>query len=142
MNRRAECKVHKLITDTTLFYLGQVLLVKYKNINKYDHQTGWFISDDQLLKFEHPERGAARIAKEQLGLTVKSLQLGFIESFKGGGGSWHITFHYVSKLDEKLEIKPSSDIKESRWFPINELPPRKEVAHHGWALSVINRLQK
>lgn len=28
----------------------------------------------------------------------------------------------------------------AEWFPLDGLPPRSEVAHHGWALSVLKKM--
>ena len=38
-----QCQVHKLIADVCLLNDSKVLLVKYSDTNKYDHQSGWFL---------------------------------------------------------------------------------------------------
>ena len=95
-----DCGVHTLVTDVALISGGKVLLARYNDINKYDHQEGWFLPDDALNHFEHPEAAAKRILKEQLNVSVPRLSLGFIESFKGDSETWHLAFHYKAEPQE------------------------------------------
>lgn len=132
----------KLVADLTLFQNNKILLLRYKNINKYDHQQGWFLPDDLLLNFEHPESAAKRISKEQLGIKPSKLELSYIESFKGNDESWHLVFHFKSNLDEAVTFRLSQDINEAKLFEPKNLPKPEEVAHHGWALAVISRITK
>ena len=134
--------MHTLVADVTLMTGGKVLLTRYKDVNKYDHQQGWFLPDDALNHFEHPESAAKRILKEQLNITVPKLVLGFIESFKGDSGTWHMSFHYKVELEETPAIRPSEDVKSAEWFSVNQLPDRNEVAHHGWAISVLREMMR
>ena len=136
------CRVHTLVADVALLAGDKVLLTQYKDANKYDHQHGWFLPDDALNHFEHPEIGAKRILKEQLNLTVPRLTLGFIESFKGDAGTWHLAFHYKADLEKRPPVKPSEDVKSAEWFSLNQLPDRIEVAHHGWAISVLREMMR
>lgn len=131
------CRIHKLIADVALVAEGRVLLVKYADTNKYDHQRGWFLPDDLLAHLEHPEHAATRILNEQVNLSVPQVRLSHIESFKGRDGSWHLAFHYKAELDKALPLTPSADIEAAEWFALDHLPSRSEVAHHGWALEVI-----
>jgi ADP-ribose pyrophosphatase YjhB (NUDIX family) len=135
-----DCGMHTLVADVALITGGKVLLAKYNDANKYDHQQGWFLPDDALNYFEHPETAAKRILKEQLNVSVPKLSLGFIESFKTDSGAWHLAFHYKAEPQEPLGIKPSKDVKTAEWFPLNQLPDREEVAHHGWALSILREM--
>ena len=132
----------KLVVDCALFCGDEVLLVKYTDANKYDHQSGWFIPDDLVTAGEHPEDEALRILKDQLGFEADGITLGFIESFTGGDRSWHLVFHYKKTLDSKPTLTPSSDIAEMQWFGINNLPESKDIAHHGWARYTIAELFK
>ena len=136
------CTIHTLISDAILFAEGQVLLVKYKEAEKYDKQTGWFLPNDSLSEFEHPQDCARRVLKEQLGLTHIELKLSFIESFKGNDGSWHLVFHYKAELEKKPTIPPSDQIQITEWFPVDHLPDRSEVAHHGWARVIVKAALK
>lgn len=130
----------KLITDIAVFTNDKILLVKYKDGNKYDHQSGWFLPDDELNEFEDPDDSAKRILKEQLGISEADVKISFVESFKGNDKSWHIVFHYKTMLAETEKIKPSEEIASSEWFDLKSLPDKKEVAHHGWALYTINAI--
>ncbi|MBK8552154.1 MAG: NUDIX domain-containing protein [Ignavibacteria bacterium] len=131
----------KLITDIAVFTNDKVLLVKYRDGNKYDHQTGWFLPDDELKEFEDPDDSAKRILEEQLGISNADSKISFVESFKGNDSSWHIVFHYKTILTETEKIVPSGDIESSEWFDLKSLPDKKEVAHHGWALYTIDAIQ-
>ncbi|MFQ5933909.1 MAG: NUDIX hydrolase, partial [Dehalococcoidia bacterium] len=134
MTTTTMCGVHKLVADAAVFADGKVLLVKYTDINKYDHQRGWFLPDDLMNNLEHPERAAKRILKEQVGLSLSEINLSHIESFKGNDGTWHLTFHYRVDLDETPDLAPSSDVAKAEWFSLDNLPDQSDVAHHGWAL--------
>lgn len=127
----------KIIADVTLFSGDSVLLVKYKDKNKYDHQSGWFLPDDLIQEFEHPEMAAVRILFEQLKLANINPVLDHIESFKGKDSTWHLVFHYKAAVNEFPDVEPSESIEEYDWFNINQLPDKKEVAHNGWALYTI-----
>lgn len=126
----------KLICDVTLICKEQTLLVRYNDVNDYDHQKGWFVPDDYVHNLENPDYAALRILKEQLGYissNTDDVKFRFFESFTGGDKSWHLIFHYVIRLNEIPEITPSKNIAEAKWFDVNNLPPDKEIAHHGWA---------
>jgi ADP-ribose pyrophosphatase YjhB (NUDIX family) len=133
----------KLVADVCVLAAGAVLLVKYSDTNKYDHQRGWFLPDDYLQALEHPQDAGLRILQEQCGwtgLSADRLQHGDIESFKGGDGSWHLIFHLRLQLAEKPQLKLDANVAEAAWFALDALPDKKEVAHHGWALATIREL--
>ena len=134
------CTLHKLIANLALFARGQVLLVKYRDTGKHDQQSGWFLPDDLLTYLEHPDDAARRISQQQLGVSQAPIRLGDIGSFTGSDGSWHLVFHYRADMEQLTDLKSSEDIATAQWFPLEVLPPRREVAHHGWALKVIERL--
>lgn len=136
------CDLHTLIADVALLADGKVLLVRYKDTNKYDHQKGWFLPDDALAHLEHPGKAAARILKEQLNFSEAAPLLHHIESFKGNNGSWHLAFHYQAELDEIPVLKMSNDLEAAEWFPLDTLPGKSEVAHHGWALGIIKTITR
>ena len=132
----------KLVADSALIHGSQILLVTYKDTNKYDHQKGWFIPDD-LVKFdEHPEDAARRILKEQVGYDAADLKLSHIESFIGGDTSWHLIFHYYFVVGSKPEIVIEENIDKHEWFDFSSLPDTKEIAHHGWAKFIIEEIRK
>ena len=129
----------KLVADVALYAGASVLLVKYEDVSKYDGQRGWFLPDDYLANLEHPEDAARRIAREQVGVDAPELGLAEIESF--GDGAWHLIFHYRAELAEPVEPVPGENVCAAEWFPLEALPDRAEVAHHGWALDVIEKMR-
>jgi ADP-ribose pyrophosphatase YjhB (NUDIX family) len=135
-----ECREHTLIADVALLAEGKVLLVRYRKINRYDHQPGWFLPDDGLARLEHPEDAARRIAREQAGLEIPAAPLDHVESFSGNDGSWHIAFHHRADLERIPATRPSGDLEAAEWFPLDALPERREVAHHGWAIDVLAKI--
>ena len=128
---------HKLVCDISLLAGDRVLLVKYKETGKYDGQSGWFLPDDYLRRLEHPEDAARRIAKGQAGLEAPKLSLDLVESFEGDDGTWHLIFHYVGRLAQPRTVAPIGNIANAEWFPLDRLPPREALAHHGWAADVL-----
>ncbi len=135
-------KGHTLIADAALFAQGAVLLVKYADPDGFDGQTGWFLPDTSLKYLEHPDKAVARLLKEQLGLEQIEAKLDHIESFRGNDESWHLSFHYKTELDAKPTMKPSKRIGAAQWFPLNALPAKEEVAHHGWSLNTLKKMQE
>src|SRR5256885_4371610 len=94
------CRTHTLVADVALFAEDQVLLVRYRDMAKYDNESGWFLPDDELNYLEHPERAGTRILKEQLGLPGLKPRLDHIESLQRNSGAWHMSFH------NKLDLEP------------------------------------
>jgi ADP-ribose pyrophosphatase YjhB (NUDIX family) len=135
---RLTCTAHKLVADVALIAEGEVLLVRYRNTDRYDGQTGWFLPDDFLEDLEHPDRAAMRIAKDQLGTSIPSPRLGFIESF--GDGAWHLIFHYRADLAQKPRVRLGENVAAMEWFDLQKLPAPADVAHHGWGLATLARL--
>lgn len=62
-----DCGVHRLVADVCVLAGERVLLVRYKDVRRYDNQRGWFLPDDYLAHLEHPEDAAMRILQEQAG---------------------------------------------------------------------------
>ncbi len=116
----------------------KVLLVKYANVTAYDGQKGWFLPDDLLRHEEHPDAAARRILRDQLGCDRLPLRLDHIESF--GGGRWHLIFHYRSEPSIPPTIQAGANVTAASWFPLDQLPPRDEMAHEGWAQDVLRRI--
>jgi ADP-ribose pyrophosphatase YjhB (NUDIX family) len=137
----AEEKGYSLIADVALFSEGEVLLVKYSDPEGFEGQTGWFIPDSSIKYLEHPDKAAHRLLQDQLALENVHSHLDHIESFRGNDGSWHLTFHYKAVLGGKPKIEPNMDIGQAQWFKFENLPAKDEVAHHGWALTTLNKMQ-
>ena len=124
----------KIIADVTVLHDEKVLMVKYSDKNKYDHQSGWFLPDDIVSHGEHHEDATSRIMDEQLGLKDVIPIQDHIESFTGNDGSWHLVFHFKYKAENLADVVKSDDVDSIQWYSLNALPPKEEVAHHGWAL--------
>jgi ADP-ribose pyrophosphatase YjhB (NUDIX family) len=133
-----ECRVHKLIADVAVFAQGHVLLVRYRDVARYDGQRGWFLPDDHLAHLEHPADTAQRILDEQVGLAKADVRLATIESF--GNGAWHLTFHFRADLEGLPQIDPGDNVADAEWFPLDGMPDADDVAHHGWALDVVREM--
>ena len=133
-----ECKLHKLVADVFVQAENRVLLVRYRDVGKYDGEEGWFLPDDYLAFSEHPVTAAQRILREQLGLDAGDVALGYIESFGGkDGGAWHLIFHHRIEFDRIPGLAPSENLKAAEWFPLDHLPDPSTMAHGGWANDVI-----
>ena len=137
-----ECRTHTLVADVAVFAEGQVLLVRYRDMAKYDNESGWFLPDDELSYLEHPERAGSRILEEQLGLSGLKPRLDHVESFKGNSGAWHLSFHNKVDLTRRPRLQPANGLADAEWFELKKLPPRTEIAHHGWALHVLETMVK
>ena len=130
----------KLVADVALFAGDRVLLVRYRDVRKFDGETGWFLPDDYLRRLEHPEDAAKRILREQIGLEAPRLRLGLIESFEGNG-AWHLIFHYEGHVDGEAQLAPGENTAQAEWFRLTEFPDRSELAHEGWALDVLEAMR-
>lgn len=130
-----DCSIHRLIADVAIFAGTRVLLVKYRDVARYDGQRGWFLPDDLLAFGEHPEKAAIRIAREQIGVSLAKVRLSHIESF--GDGIWHLAFHYRADLARAPAVEAGPNVASAEWFPRSRLPPAFDVAHHGWAREIL-----
>ncbi|OGS60043.1 MAG: hypothetical protein A3K59_08915 [Euryarchaeota archaeon RBG_19FT_COMBO_69_17] len=140
MAGRPTCREHKLVADVAVLSRGRVLLVRYEDVSGYDGQRGWFLPDDYLKPGEHPDDAAGRILEEQVGRVREAPKLGFIESFGGDGDPWHLIFHYLVRPRRALVPRPNGNVAAAEWFSLRRLPPRDELAHHGWAADALARL--
>jgi ADP-ribose pyrophosphatase YjhB (NUDIX family) len=131
------CSVHKLVADVAVLSDNLVLLVRYRDVRKYDNQVGWFLPDDYLVHGEHPDAAAERILWEQIGLRPKALRLAFLESFGGHGEPWHLVFHYAVRMKRRPATVSGANVVASHWFNVRDLPPRGELAHGGWTADVL-----
>ena len=125
----------RLVADVFLRADDEVLLVRYAHPEKYDGQRGWFLPDDFLAHGEHPADAAKRILADQLGLVDVDVRLDHIELLDGD--DWHLIFHFRAELPRVGSVHASADVAEARWFALQNLPSRDEVAHDGWALDLI-----
>jgi len=132
-----ECRRHRLVADVALVSRGSVLLVRYRDVSRYDGQRGWFLPDDFLQHLEHPADAARRIARDQAGLDDAHADLRFIESF--GDGAWHLVFHFMAEVAEPVLVQPHGNIAAAQCFPVDALPPADQLAHDGWAADVLEQ---
>ena len=133
------CPKHTLVSHVAVLHHNSALLVKYRQMP--DGQNGWFLPNDDLKHVEHPEEGAKRILREQVGIEPSTLKLAQIESFVGNNKSWHLVFDFLAfPLSMKITKAPS--LLDAQWFEIDKLPPASEFAHHGWGHSALLKLTK
>jgi ADP-ribose pyrophosphatase YjhB (NUDIX family) len=139
----SESNTPKLVADVLVIAEGQVLLVRYTDLRRYDGQPGWFLPDDMVAWGEHPSDTAKRILLEQVELKLAEVPLSYIASFgTEGGGRWQLVFHHKVELEKLPSIRAAFNVREAIWFPLNALPEAKTVAHEGWALGVIQEMTK
>ena len=139
----SEAKTPKLVTDVLVLAEGQVLLIRYQDLRRYDGQQGWFLPNDYVAYGEHPSDAAKRILLEQVGLKLTDVPLSYIASFgTENEGRWHLVFHHKVALDKIPSITALFNVRAAQWFPLNALPEANTVAHEGWALDVIQEMTK
>jgi ADP-ribose pyrophosphatase YjhB (NUDIX family) len=133
-----ECRVHRLVADVAVFAGDATVLVRYRDVSRYDGQRGWFLPDDVLGHVEHPADGARRIVHEQLGLDVEP-RLDHIESF--GDGAWHLIFHFRADVQTGAALTLGGNVHAAEWFDLDRLPADDEMAHGGWGSEVLRAMR-
>ncbi|HEU4798436.1 MAG TPA: NUDIX domain-containing protein [bacterium] len=131
MENAKRCDVHVLFADVVVLSDSSVLLIQ--PAHPPAEHLGWRLPGDALRHGEHPEKCAARILTEQLGLQVGWLELAEIESIPGE--LWHLFFHYKCEADRPPVTAP--EIAEARFFQLEHLPP---TAHGTWERDVVFRV--
>ena len=129
----------RLVADVAIVAADRVLLVRYRDVSRYDGQRGWFLPDDLLEDGEDPEAAAQRILRDQVHLEATALRLSHVESF--ANGRWHIVFHYAAELPAGREPRPTGNVAAAEWFSLDALPPAVEQAHDGWAGETLARVR-
>jgi len=138
-----ETKSPKLVADVLVLAEGQVLLVRYNDLRRYDGQPGWFLPNDIVAYGEHPSDAAKRILLEQVGLKTEDIPLIYIASFGvEDGGRWNLVFHHKLDLDKVPKISVLFNVRTVQWFPLEALPEAEVVAHHGWAIDIVGEMMK
>jgi ADP-ribose pyrophosphatase YjhB (NUDIX family) len=132
-------KAYKLISSVAVVACDVVLLVRYAG--RPDGEQGWFLPHTLVEYLEHPQDAALRAVTNQIELTAPivadDLILKEIESFEGRDGSWHLPFHFRLDVASTQEPRTPEQFTAYQWFPLDALPSRDDVAHHGWAIDVI-----
>jgi hypothetical protein len=133
----------KMIVNLAVLTDSETLFVKYANLP--DHQKGWFVPHRTLMRNEDPKAICKQIASEQLGLSWSQdmkLELHQIQSFVGNDGTWHLSYDHSLHVKDASALKKAANISSAEWFPLSHPPARSEVAHHGWALDIVQAIQK
>jgi ADP-ribose pyrophosphatase YjhB (NUDIX family) len=111
----------QLIADVVaLNDAGQVLLARYGDAD--DTSPRWWLPAGELEPYEHPD-DVARTALGELGVSVESLTLHRIRSFRGRRG-WHVMFDYRAEVGGD----PRGDIPAA-WHDPADLPPTAHGSH-------------
>src|SRR5260370_38319489 len=97
------CTEHTLVVHVAVLHHSSALLVKYADMSQYDNQPGWLLPNDELRHVEHPEGGAKRVLKTQVGIGHAPLKLVDIEAFIGDGKTWNLSFAYLA-LPASLDV--------------------------------------
>lgn len=125
----------KVIVNLVAEAQGRVCLVRYPG--RPDGQSGWFVPHLPLEPSADPLEACAEIARGQLGFSGEIRpEIRNAQSFTGNDGTWHLTLDYLLKAEEIPAPKA-----DCQWFPRHELPARSEVAHHGWALDIVESVE-
>jgi ADP-ribose pyrophosphatase YjhB (NUDIX family)/DNA-binding PadR family transcriptional regulator len=105
---------------------GQVLFVRYD-----PEDERWWLPGEDLTPYEHPDEAARRILAEFSGLTVRTVAMREIESFRGRRG-WHVVFHYRVDADGEVQSRfPTA------WFAVTNLP---RTPHGRWEKDIAKKL--
>ena len=104
---------------------GQVLFVRY-----HSDDERWWLPGEDLEPYEHPDERARAILDQMPGLAAESVELAFIESFRGRRG-WHVVFHYRVRADGEAAFDLPAE-----WFPADALP---RTVHGRWEREAVQR---
>jgi hypothetical protein len=55
-----------------------------------------------------------------------------------GQRGWFL--HHLARVNEGADLVRGPNTLAAEWFALDALPPASEVAHHGWALDVLQEL--
>ncbi len=130
-------------------YYDQILLIK----RKYDPEAGkWSIPGGHLELGESPEEGAAREAKEEVGIDVKIIGLSGVVNKILKDNHGKIKYHYVlinffaepilNKNQGELVIRPSEECLDAKFVSISELNTfdlTKSLLDHFIFLGLMNK---
>jgi ADP-ribose pyrophosphatase YjhB (NUDIX family) len=104
---------------------GRVLFVRY-----HADDERWWLPGEDLEPYEHPDERAQAILAGFPGLSVSSMTMEEIESFRGRRG-WHLIFTYRVEADGEPETGFPAE-----WFPPDELP---RTMHGRWERDRVSR---
>ena len=130
----------KLISTLSAFAGNETPYVRYQN--PPDSEAYWFLPNDVLHDQEDPYEGARRVAKEQLGLDVKALELFDVDSFVGNDNSWHLALHFRTDIPDKSGVTRGQGVTDLSWHHVGNLRPQTEIAHKGWYNGIMQRAHR
>lgn len=105
---------------------GHVLFVRYQADDER-----WWLPGEDLEPYEHPDDRAQAILDGLPGLTVTSVSMDEVESFRGRRG-WHVIFTY--RVDAEGEPEAGFPVA---WFPPDELP---RTMHGRWERDRVDKV--
>ena len=105
---------------------GRVLFVRY-----HADDERWWLPGEDLEPYEHPDERARAVLDGLRGLTVRSMSMEEVESFRGRRG-WHVIFTYRVEA----EGDPEADFP-TEWFPPDDLP---RTMHGRWERERVDRV--
>jgi ADP-ribose pyrophosphatase YjhB (NUDIX family) len=110
---------------------GRVLLAQYGEASISDDHDDqrWWLPAGELEPYQHPDEAAKQALTDIGGLTIESMKLAKVQSFRGRRG-WHVTFDY--------RIVASGSIAEggvpAAWHRVDDLP---KTMHGNWERETI-----
>ncbi len=115
---------------------GRVLLARYgaaAEVETDDADARWFLPAGELDPYDHPDDVARATLDDLAGLTVHTLELAGVQSFRGRRG-WHISFDYLARVSGD----PDADGPvPAAWFGRQALP---RTAHGNWEPETVERV--
>jgi NAD+ diphosphatase len=116
---------------------GRILLARRA------HNPGqglWDLPGGFMDEAEDPLTTLRRELREEAGVEIEPLEfLGGVPDRYGSGGHWTMNLYWTARILSG-EPKPSDDVAEFAWFPVDELPPRRQFAFAN-TIAILERLQ-
>lgn len=115
------------VVDTLVFKDGQILMVKRSM--KLNEGGKWGVVGGYVDRDETVAEAAAREIYEETGWTIKGLTLLTINDNpnRAGEDRQNIAFVFFAQAMEQTG-QPDWESDEVRWFTLEELPPREQIA--------------
>lgn len=113
---------------------GHVLLAAYDPPGEVDgDDVRWFLPAGELDPYDHPDEVARAALDDVAGLSVHSIELAGVQSFRGRRG-WHISFDYRARASGEPGARGAVSAK---WFDRDALP---RTAHGAWERATVERV--
>lgn len=110
----------------------------------YEPSKGkWDVIGGFLELSEHPEVGARREVREEVGVELSELEfLGFfMDAYYGSDEEATLNIAYISNITSGTPT-PNDDIVELQWFPLDALPSEIAFKNGQAMLDVLNKRRK